>query len=82
MVTYEEIRQYGIITEEELANIHINHLLLLCDITTCTDPQHVSAINRMYNDIADDLIESSTFIVRKKSKPFKEMPGWIDYCKL
>ena len=77
MVTDEEIRQYGINTEEELANIHINHSLLLCDDTTCKDPQHVSAINRMYNDIVDALIESSKYLVKKTSKPFNEMPEML-----
>ena len=80
MVTDEEIRQQGLNTEEELANIHLNHSLLLCEGTTCKEPQHVSATNRMYSDIVDALIESSKYLF-KKSKLFQEMPGWNDYYK-
>ena len=65
MLTDEEIRQYDTNSEEELTNKHLNHSLLLCEDTTCKDPQHVSAINRMYSDIVDAFIESSKFLVRK-----------------
>jgi len=81
MLSAEQIRQYELNTEIGLGNIKLTHQLILCDDPACDDPGHISAIDRMYNDIAGVLIDSSSELCSKKCKSYKQIPGWNQYCK-
>ena len=77
----EEILQYKLRSEEELAKVELDHSLILCDDPHCVDTAHLGAIERMYKGTCEALPEAS---IQFKSKPklgYTQVQGWTRYCK-
>ena len=55
----ESIVNYRLLSKQELSKVLLNHELLLCDDPMCTDPCHLSAIDRMYHNITAALLDAS-----------------------
>ncbi len=76
----DEIKMYHNATTKLLNHIDIDHGLMLCTDTTCTDPAHTCAINRMYSDIINTLTEASE-LLQPKHREYRQVPGWDVYLK-
>ena len=50
----------------KLKSVVLNHSLLLCDDSNCNDPAHMSAIDRLYADISESLIQSSQEFIKDR----------------
>lgn len=82
-LSQEAIAKYTLLSKQELSKVFLNHQLLLCDDPLCTDPTHLSAIDRMYHDITSALKEASSDLCSSKqcANSYKQVLGWNTYCK-
>ena len=53
------IEMYRDKDKQELSKVALDHELLLCDNPKCTDPSHLSAIDRIYNNVTFAILETS-----------------------
>ena len=67
------------------ANLNLvpfNHDLILCDDSACNNPAHISAIDRLYNDIVSSLNDASaTFCTQSRTvRQNLQVAGWNEVC--
>ena len=79
-LTEEEISLYKERSASNLSQVHINHSLIQCKDTKCQDPEHIAAINTMYEQTTDALKEASLCVNSAKKKPYNEIPLWNEVC--
>ncbi len=73
----DDITQYTTETENTLAAIPFDHNLALCDSLTCEDVSHIAAIDRLYANIIEALIDASrNFQRRGKTISQDTIAGW------
>jgi hypothetical protein len=78
----QDLTEFKENSDKLLAEVHINHALLLCNNIECSDPSHLSAINRLYNEIAESLLgASSSLMDNARKQQFSQVMGWNDICK-
>ena len=58
-LTNESLTSYTTMSKQELSKVTLNHDLLLCDDPKCKNPVHLSAMDRMYNEITTALLDAS-----------------------
>lgn len=77
----EELSAYKARTKMKLAEIHINHELMLCDDPNCTNACHTAGIDRLYNDIVDALLSAGEQIEQAQPTASHHIAGWNVYCR-
>ena len=79
-VENQDIKLYRHNTKQELSKVAVDHELILCDNPKCADPAHLSAIDRMYNNVTRTsalLVTSAELKCGNKSKAwFKQVLLW------
>ncbi len=77
-----EIEQYTNNTRETLNTVHIQHDLLGCRNPSCKNEDHITALDKLYEDIVGALLKASSPLQTHCTVPKSEqIPGWNDYCK-
>ena len=74
------LEQYKDSCSLELSRVPLNHSLLLCDNTLCTDMPHRAHIDTLYNDTVGALISASEILRHKQRKPYRQVAGWREIC--
>ena len=72
----QDIELYTENTKSNLANVFLNHSLLLCDDPSCTDITHIAAIDRLYHNIVEALLSSSESLTSITGPQHNQVPGW------
>jgi hypothetical protein len=80
-LTPKEIKSYTECSDMALSSINFEHELVLCQDVTCTDPSHISAVNRLQVSICDALLTASECLQKPPTRGYKQVPGWADCCK-
>jgi exonuclease III len=80
-LTKNELANYTSQTKRKLAEIQINHELMLCYDSNCTDAGHVCAIDRLYNGIVEALLSAGETVERTRCSSSHQVAGWNLYCK-
>ena len=50
-----------------------------CKNVHCSDENHIYAINKLYSDIVNSLIQPGEQIMQKNKKKYTHKPGWAEY---
>ena len=80
----EELLCYKKSTERNLRSVFLQNEVFDCCDVTCTDSLHLLAIDELYDNIINALVNSSRECVTNKIKPCSRnmnVPGWNDICK-
>jgi exonuclease III len=80
-MTTDELARYKNNSEININAVKLDHDMILCDDPKCLNPSHVSAINRLYNDIACALKEASHEFTKKIRGEHMYVAGWNEYCR-
>ena len=83
-VTGDQKSYYKYSSASHLASVELNHELLMCNDSSCSNKQHLKYIDTMYNGITQSLADASTdtFGNQQTKSKFKPVPGWNDYVKV
>jgi hypothetical protein len=54
--------------------------MLLCDDVSCNDPSHSAAIDKLYDDIVNCLVDAGNDLASSCKKGYKQILGWNEYC--
>ena len=79
-ITTVDKQRYTAQSDVSLSNVRLNHSLILCDDTTCSNPVHQTAIDNMYSYITQALIDASSDIYKSTQSTFKQIAGWNEVC--
>jgi hypothetical protein len=77
----DDIQKYMSTSDKLLQRIHIDHSLMLCMDSQCSDESHKAAIKRFHGEIVDCLTEASEQLLETVKPRFTQVEGWNDVCK-
>jgi exonuclease III len=77
----EQLRDYEASTQVNLSNVHLNHSLLLCDDVNCNDLSHKAAIERLYCEISEALLDAAESLQERSKSVHPQLHGWNVYVK-
>jgi exonuclease III len=80
-VTEEQLHKFSQATENLLSNVHCNSSLSQCINPNCQLHEHISGINKLYDDICEALHLASKDLVVTSEHKTHQIPGWTEYCK-
>lgn len=78
----DELARYQGLVDTHLDNVDINHNLILCDNANCNDDTHKAAIELLYKQITDAVVDASDTISKDQKPAFNSVAGWNQYCSL
>ena len=62
-----------------LHEIYIPTEAVSCKNVHCSDENHIDAINKLYSDIVNSLIQPGEQIMQNDKKKYSNKPGWAEY---
>ena len=76
-----DIHEYTRKTNLSLGSVYINHDLILCDDSNCSNISHHKAIEVMYDSIIDNLVTASEEVKSECKSRDNYVLGWNEVCK-
>lgn len=76
-------KEYSEHTETFLSDVQIDHSLVLCYDPCCNDDGHKAAIETMYNQITDAILNAQERLVQGMTEDmhgYVQIPEWKDVC--
>ena len=70
------LRCDGGITDKSLHEIYIPTEAVSCKNVHCSDENHIDAINKLYSDIVNSLIQPGEQIMQNNKNKYTHKPGW------
>jgi hypothetical protein len=80
-LTKEQVEKYSSSTECFLNAIQYSSTLASCTNHKCQLQEHVTGIDKLYEDICDALHSASKDLLVLSAHREYQIPGWNDYCK-
>jgi hypothetical protein len=77
----DQIAAYNNTTDNFPGHIALDRDLINCFDTNCKNVQHEVDIDALHDQISDCLHTASDILTRTTRARFRQIPGWIDYCK-
>ena len=79
----DDLAQYKVLTEQSLTTIKLNHSLLMCSDSECSDQTHIASIDAMYNSVICALGTASNVFMQETimQKRYATIPGWKKFCQ-
>ena len=78
-MTDKDVRKYCTLTDKSLHEIYIPTEAVSCKNVHCSDENHIDAINKLYSDIVNSLIQPGEQIMQNDKKKYSHKPGWAEY---
>ena len=78
-LTDKYVRKYCSLTDKSLHEIYIPTEAVSCKNVYCSDENHIDAINKLYSDIVNSLIQPGKQIMQNNKKKYTHKPGWAEY---
>ena len=78
-MTDKDVRKYCTLTDKSLHEIYIPTEAVSCKNVHCSDENHIDAINKLYSDIVNSLIQPGEQIMQNDTKKYSHKPGWAEY---
>ena len=78
-MTDKYVRKYCTLTDKSLHEIYIPTDAVSCKNVHCSDENHIDAINKLYSDIVNSLIQPGEQIMQNDKKKYSHKPGWAEY---
>jgi len=80
MLSNSQLQQFSETSRSSLSHISLDHSMILCDNVNCEDPCHTAAIDRMYTEIVNSLLEAGLECGDTEKRPCKHVSGLHELC--